>query len=96
MDVIGIVGNLISGAIGGNLSGAALKQMTLGTVGNTIAGAVGGVAGNYILQILGILSTAGLADMSIESMAAQGGSAAIIGAIVTAISGFVKSKIDNK
>lgn len=96
MDIIGILGNLISGAIGGNLSGAALKQMTLGTIGNTIAGAVGGVAGGYILQILGVLSATGLTDMSVESMAAQGGSAAIIGAIVTAVSGFIKNKMSNK
>ena len=36
---------LISGAVGGNVAGAAMKEKSLGTVGNSIAGIVGGVGG---------------------------------------------------
>ena len=89
---MGLIGNLVTGAIGGNLSGAALKQVTLGTLGNTIAGAIGGAAGGYILQLVGVLSSAGLANMSLESMAAEGGLTAVCGAVVTAITGLIKNK----
>ena len=35
----------LSGAVGGNIAGAAIKENTLGTVGNSIAGIVGGGLG---------------------------------------------------
>jgi hypothetical protein len=51
--------NLIAGAIGGNASGAALKQFDMGTLGNTIAGLVGGgVLGQIITLLWPALSTA--------------------------------------
>lgn len=36
---------LVLGAIGGNLGGALLKNLSLGTIGNSIAGIVGGGLG---------------------------------------------------
>ena len=33
---------LISGAVGGNIAGAILKQFNLGPIGNSIAGLIGG------------------------------------------------------
>lgn len=93
MDIVGMLVNLVSGAVGGNVAGMAWKEKSLGAIGNTIAGAVGGVAGNYILQAVGILSAAGLADMSAATLATEGGVAAVCGAVVTAIVGFVKSKM---
>ena len=32
---------LISGAVGGNVAGAAMKEKSLGTIGNSLAGIVG-------------------------------------------------------
>lgn len=93
MDIAGILVNLVSGGVGGNLSGAALKDKSLGVMGNTIAGAVGGVVGGYITQAVGILSSLGLADMSIASLATKAGAAAVCGAILTALAGYVKSKM---
>lgn len=93
MDIVGMLVNLVSGAIGGNISGAALKQMSLGAIGNTIAGAIGGAAGGYILQAVGVLNSLGLGDASIGSMATAAGSSAVMGFILTAISGFVKNKM---
>ena len=40
--VIGLIIQLISGAVGGNIAGAAMNQYSLGTVGNSIAGLIGG------------------------------------------------------
>jgi hypothetical protein len=42
MNIISLIIEAISGAIGGNVAGAAMKENSLGTVGNSIAGIVGG------------------------------------------------------
>lgn len=93
MDVIGMLVNAVSGGVGGNVSGVALKDKSLGAIGNTVAGVVGGVAGSYILQAVGVLSSAGLADMSVASMGTEAGVSAVCGAVLTAIVGFVKTKM---
>jgi uncharacterized membrane protein YeaQ/YmgE (transglycosylase-associated protein family) len=93
MDIAGLLVKLVGGAVGGNISGAALKEQSLGAIGNTIAGAVGGVAGGYILQAVGVLSSMGLSEMSVGSMATEGGVTAVSGAVLTAIIGFIKSKM---
>lgn len=93
MDIMGMLVNAVSGAVGGNATGLAWKDKSLGAIGNTIAGLVGGAAGNYILQAVGVLSSMGLADMTAGSIASQAGVAAICGAVVTAIAGFIKSKM---
>jgi len=51
--MLDIIIGLISGAVGGNVAGAAMKENSLGTIGNSIAGIVGGGAGAGILQALG-------------------------------------------
>ena len=40
--IVGLIVQLISGAVGGNVAGIALKQYDLGTIGNSIAGIIGG------------------------------------------------------
>lgn len=93
MDVVGLISNLVGGGLGGLLSGAALKEKSLGTIGNIIAGLIGGTIGSYILKAIGFLKIFGLADMSVGSIVAQGGTAAVIGAIVTAVIGLIKNKV---
>ncbi|MCC5791407.1 MAG: hypothetical protein JJT82_02185 [Legionellaceae bacterium] len=90
MDIMGLFVTLISGAVGGNASAAAWKNISLGTLGNTIAGAVGGVAGTYILQAMNWLSSAGLADMTLASIMGNVGSGAVSGAVLTALIGGIK------
>lgn len=92
MDIMGFIVSLIGGAVGGNISGAAMKEKTLGMIGNTIAGAVGGAAGAFILQGVSLLSKMGLAEMSVGALTTQAGITAVCGAVLTAIAGFVKSK----
>ena len=93
MDIMGLIVNVVSGAVGGNISGAALKEKSLGVIGNTIAGAVGGTAGTYILQAVGVLSSMGLANMTAGSVATDAGVTAVFGAVVTGVIGFIKSKM---
>jgi len=50
--IIGLIIQLISGAVGGNIAGSALKQYNLGTLGNSIAGVIGGGVGAQIIGAL--------------------------------------------
>jgi uncharacterized membrane protein YeaQ/YmgE (transglycosylase-associated protein family) len=88
MDIVSLIINLISGAIGGNLAGAALKDQSLGTIGNSIAGILGGGVGAAILQALGATEAGGLDVGSLISSIVSGG---IGGAIVMAIIGLIRS-----
>jgi len=92
MDIIGIVTNLISGGIGGNVAGAASKDLSLGAIGNTIAGAIGGTAGAWILQAVGILNSMGLSEVSLSSLAGGAATSVVSGGIITAIIGLIKNK----
>lgn len=56
---------LISGAVGGNVAGAAVKNINQGTLINSIAGVVGGGLGGTILSQLG---AGGLADGGMDLM----------------------------
>ena len=59
MDMVSLLISLLSGAVGGNVAGAALKDQSLGTVGNSLAGILGGGAGSLILQALGVATAGG-------------------------------------
>ena len=62
MDFLNLIISLISGAVGGNIAGAALKDQSLGTVGNSIAGILGGGVGGMLLQALGASAGSGGID----------------------------------
>jgi uncharacterized membrane protein YeaQ/YmgE (transglycosylase-associated protein family) len=47
MNIISLIIEAISGAVGGNVAGAAMKENSLGTVGNSIAGILGGAFAGY-------------------------------------------------
>lgn len=97
--------SLISGIVGGNVAGAALPaDKNLGALGNTISGIFGGVAGNYIMQFLGIISAAGIlgpegttaaahaaSNFDLTSILANVGTSGVSGAILMAIVGWIKS-----
>jgi len=52
MNLLPLIIELISGAVGGNIAGALLKQFSLGPIGNSIAGIVGGGVGGQLLGML--------------------------------------------
>ena len=74
--------NLISGAVGGNVVGAVLKNLSLGTVGNSLAGIVGGGLGGQLLSSLG----AGGLDGIIGQVAGGG----VGGGVVMLVIGLIK------
>ena len=95
MNIISLIIEAISGAVGGNVAGAAMKENSLGTVGNSIAGIVGGGLGGTVLQmVMGSAATGGSMDLtSILSNVAGGG---VGGAILMAIIGIIKNKMAAK
>jgi uncharacterized membrane protein YeaQ/YmgE (transglycosylase-associated protein family) len=54
MDTTSILVSLISGAVGGNVAGAAMKESSLGTIGNSLAGIFGGGIGGALLSVMGM------------------------------------------
>ena len=95
---------LVTGALGGNVAGKLLKNLSLGTVGNTIAGLVGGGIGGQLLGMLGIgagaasgtdmsaatdaMATGGMEMSNILTSVAGGG---VGGGVIMAIVGAVKN-----
>ena len=75
--------SLASGAAGGNIAGALLKNQSLGTLGNSIAGIVGGgVGGQIISAVLG-----GAAPELGDAAAAATSGGLDIGAIIGQLAG---------
>jgi uncharacterized membrane protein YeaQ/YmgE (transglycosylase-associated protein family) len=97
--IIGLIISLISGAVGGNIAGAALKEQSLGTVGNSIAGIIGGGLGGQLLSALGVVGgTAAAAStqaggFDIGSLIGQVAGGGVGGAILMIIIGFIKQAV---
>lgn len=62
--LIPVIIQLVSGAVGGNAAGAAMKNLSLGTAGNSIVGILGGGIGGQILGMFGMATGAGGADLA--------------------------------
>lgn len=92
MDIVTLLIQLASGALGGNVAGALMKNISLGTLGNSLAGIVGGGLGGQILGSLLNLPTAsagaGLDPMAILSQVLSGGAG---GGVLMAVIGILRS-----
>lgn len=105
MDILNLIIALVSGAVGGNVAGAAMPEKNLGGVANTIVGLLGGGLGDFILKALGVLATASAAPGA-EGAASHGLDIAnILGTIVgsgvsggalTAIIALIKDAVQKK
>lgn len=82
MDIVPLLVELASGAVGGNVAGAALKKYSLGTTGNSIAGILGGGIGG---QLLGMLGVGG------EGILGQVAGGGVGGAVLMVVIGLIKS-----
>jgi uncharacterized membrane protein YeaQ/YmgE (transglycosylase-associated protein family) len=98
MNMLPLIIQLISGAVGGNIAGAVLKNFNLGPIGNSIAGLIGGGIGG---QLLGMLTSGGAAaamssagsGLDMSSILSSVGGGGVGGAIVMAIVGLIKTKM---
>ncbi len=84
---------LVLGAIGGNVGGALLKNLSLGPVGNSIAGIVGGGIGG---QILNAVLSSGAAEAAGSGMVGSIAGGGIGGIVVMAIVGLIKNAMAKK
>lgn len=92
MEYLPLLIQLISGAVGGNIAGSIMKNISLGTLGNTIAGIVGGgIAGQVLEQVFHTAVAGGALDpVSILTQIVGGGvGGSILMAVVGAIRGVV-------
>ena len=90
--------SLLSGAVGGNVVGAVLKNLNLGVLGNSIAGIVGGAGGSWLLGMLGqgtVDAAAGAAEaaggLDIGSIISSVASGGVGGGVLMVIAGVVKN-----
>ena len=90
MNLIALIIQLISGAVGGNVAGAIFKKINLGPVGNSIAGILGGGIGGQILNMLGVAAASG-GSMDIASVIGNIASGGVGGGLLMAIIGAIKN-----
>jgi uncharacterized membrane protein YeaQ/YmgE (transglycosylase-associated protein family) len=83
--LVNILISLVSGAVGGNVGGAAAKPVSMGPLWNSILGALGGLGGGQLASVLG--GTEGLGQ------AGNIGGSAIIGALLPIVIGMIKKKM---
>lgn len=102
MEIVNLIISLVSGAIGGNLAGAATSDKNLGPIFNTIAGLIGGGGGEFILKALGVISaahatgTTGETGIDIASLLSNIGVSGVSGAALTGIITLVKDALQKK
>ncbi len=89
---LGLIINLLSGALGGNVAGKLMKGSSLGTLWNSVAGIAGGGIGGQVLGMLGVgaASAASSGSMDIGSILTQVAGGGVGGGIVMAVIGMVK------
>ena len=92
----GLILNLVSGAVGGNVVGRLIGSPNQGTIINSIAGILGGGLGGSILGMLGAPDMAGMADnaagMDIGALLGQVASGGVGGGCIIGDSGLCTLK----
>ena len=98
MDIVGLIIQLVAGAIGGNVAGKANGKFDLGGAGNSIVGAVGGlVLGQIVQRVTGGAVTADQAAAATQGLDIAGILSRLIGggaggAVLSAIVGAIKNR----
>jgi uncharacterized membrane protein YeaQ/YmgE (transglycosylase-associated protein family) len=96
MNIVSLMIELVSGAVGGNVAGAAMKENSLGTMGNSIAGIVGGGLGGTILQSVLGAGASGGGSLDVTTILSNIGGGGVGGAILMAIVGLIKNQMAKK
>ena len=96
MDPVTLIIQLISGALGGNVAGSLLKNLSLGTVGNSLSGGIGGLLGGQMLSSMLHLPTATGIGGALDPAAIIGQlvSGGVSGGALMAIIGLIRSMMN--
>jgi uncharacterized membrane protein YeaQ/YmgE (transglycosylase-associated protein family) len=86
-NLLPLIISLVSGAVGGNVTGKLLKNLNLGTLWNSVAGIVGGGLGSQLLGMIGMGGSGSMDVAGIVQMVASGG---VGGGVLMAVIGFIK------
>ena len=93
----GLILNLVSGAVSGNVAECLIGSLNQGTVIHSITGILGGGLGGSILGMLGAPDMAGMASdavgMDIDALLGQVASGGVGGGVLLSIVGLVRSKM---
>ena len=96
-NLVGLIIQLVSGAVGGNIAGSALKQYDLGTLGNSIAGVIGGgIGGQVLTMILGGGGAAATGNLDIASIVSQIAGGGVGGGILMVIVGIIRQAMSGQ
>jgi uncharacterized membrane protein YeaQ/YmgE (transglycosylase-associated protein family) len=96
MDFVSLALQLISGAVGGNVTGQLFKNLNLGMVYNSLAGIVGGGIGGQILsQVLHVAPVA-TGSLDVGSILTQVASGGVGGGVLMALVGVARSLMTSK
>jgi len=90
--LVNLIVQIVAGAIGGNVAGAAGKNFDLGAALNSLVGAIGGGVGGQILTALIPFLTAAGNNVDIGALVGQAAGGGVAGAILTAIVGAIKNR----
>lgn len=91
MNIVALIVQLLSGAVGGNLAGKLFKKIDLGTLGNSLAGILGGGLGGQLLNALGVAVAGQNGALDLASIIGNIASGGVGGGLLMAIVGFIKS-----
>jgi uncharacterized membrane protein YeaQ/YmgE (transglycosylase-associated protein family) len=105
MDIINLIISLVSGAVGGNVAGAATTDKNLGPLLNTISGLIGGGLGDFLLKALGLIASTHTAatgaaptgsEFDIASLLTTIGVSGVSGGVLTGIITLIKDALQKK
>ena len=88
---LGLIIQLISGAVGGNVAGSLMKNADLGPVLNSVVGILGGGLGGQLLAMLGVGGAEAAGSLDIASVITQVAGGGIGGGVLLAIVGLIKN-----
>ncbi|WP_047541157.1 hypothetical protein [Methylotenera versatilis] len=95
MDLALII-QLVSGAVGGNVAGGLLKDVSLGTLGNSLVGILGGGLGGQLLSMLGVGGAEAAGSVDIASIVSQVAGGGVGGGVLLVIVGLIKNALAKK
>jgi len=98
MDIVGLIVQLVAGAIGGNVAGKANSKFDMGGAGNSITGAIGGlILGQILERVTGGAIPADAAATATQGLDIAGILTSLIGggaggAVLSGIVGMLKNR----
>ena len=91
-NLLPLIVQLVSGAVGGNVAGSLMKKFSMGTLWNSVLGILGGGLGGQLLGMLGLDLGGGEMDLTgILGSVAGGG---VGGGVIMAIVGLIKNAMN--